>query len=1440
MTSLFWAVFFVVTFHAGAVLGGPFDPLITFEEPIPAPGAVTTQYCNGSVANRGVQFLSADPFGGSRVFEPPVATSSPTHALTTEKPGNEFDQMDHIGIRFTAPQSEVNVKVGLDRSYEVPFQGTPVVAVMSAYSGETPGDGFLTHSTLNLGSGPTPIDQPLSVSSPDENIRSVTIEFIGEGLGLYAYEVIDDLSFSQVGGLCLVDTTDPSIWINKPDYAQEFFNPRIEIDFVATDWESGVARIEVQFLYAGVAQKSFEVCGGEEAPACLYTDQAPFESSYGFFTYLPDQADSLQIRVWDFSGRDTILRSSIKYGTPGPSTNLWAMGLEITQATQLWVPENTDRRLSGEDDPPTYYYNSPAHYVPLAANRTTVVRVYGGVENTVNDVPLLAEAWLRCYTNSAYVYLCPGPALIPATPGTILVSPGDTLEAKRQDASLSWNFVLPDEWIGAGSIHLEAEITADHLTPECAGCEDSANRIRVANIRFWEVEPFGDVVHVLRNGRRTKCGGGHHFPTTIQLINVLEYFEKIYPIDESTVPALYHGPAGFVDNNPCDGEGMQCSEILDYLEDSTVSDVDKKVILLITDSEEPKLCRGLGRFNGYAVARADATTAAAHEVGHGFKLRHAGPLSNPHGDECKRGEDGCETEWPWPHGTLGGYGFDVFDTTGDPVVIPGTTESDPHDIMSYGGPDSKRWISPRTWIRLFNFFADESFSYPTASSQTTSTRAPESTVAATAQYLLVGGRWDEGVGWILSPAYEVERPVGSDDEPGEGDYRIELLDSSGEVLSVRWFSLRSDHVDTDDPNVVLIPPPSFTELLPLPADVVTIALRRDTETLAERTRSANTPTVEILSPTAAGFDGQPLDPRILWSGEDADGGALSYMVQYNPGSGPHGERGWQNLGSDLTDPEFLVSLDDLAGGTEARVRVLATDGFNTGVAVSPSFVVPGKPPHVRILSPSHTTVYQEGDRIVLRGTASDREDGILSPEDLSWHSHLDGLLGTGRRLEVSTLSPGVHGIVLEAEDSDGQTGGDLIAIEVEERPNSQPIADAGPDRAGARGISVALDGSGSSDADDDPLAFHWTVVSQPAGSNAALSNPEVAEPSFVGDADGAYEIELVVDDDQVGSVPDRVIVQLSLDETPPTTSISLDPAAPDGENGWYVSPVTVSLNAADNPGGAGLASTEYRLDGGAWQPYEGPFTVSEDSILTVEARSSDRAGNTEDPPVSATIQLDQATPIAAIETPAEGAPVHGTITLAASVSDATSGVESVLLYVRADTGGAGTPIGLEELAPTYNAASGHWEYGFDSTPLLDGAYLVLAKAMDNAGNESWSDARPFSIRNWVVIDLLPRSKRNKAERTIPIKFTLRVVAAVDPTQPFVRREDLTVKIYETAHPDDVLQLSTYGDGAKDYRIDDGDEHYITNFKTLTQPKAYTVEVLRGDFVLGSFGFATVK
>jgi Peptidase family M1 domain len=74
----------------------------------------------------------------------------------------------------------------------------------------------------------------------------------------------------------------------------------------------------------------------------------------------------------------------------------------------------------------------------------------------------------------------------------------------------------------------------------------------------------------------------------------------------------------------------------------------------------------------------------------------------------------------------------------------------------------------------------------------------------------------------------------------------------------------------------------------------------------------------------------------------------------------------------------------------------------------------------------------------------------------------------------------------------------------------------------------------------------------------------------------------------------------------PVTSATV---SPDPVAGNVTGPATVTLAATEN--GGGVASTEFKVDGGAFQPYNGPFEVSGFRAHTVAFRSTNRDGAVE-------------------------------------------------------------------------------------------------------------------------------------------------------------------------------------------------------------------------------------
>lgn len=105
---------------------------------------------------------------------------------------------------------------------------------------------------------------------------------------------------------------------------------------------------------------------------------------------------------------------------------------------------------------------------------------------------------------------------------------------------------------------------------------------------------------------------------------------------------------------------------------------------------------------------------------------------------------------------------------------------------------------------------------------------------------------------------------------------------------------------------------------------------------------------------------------------------------------------------------------------------------------------------------------------------------------------------------------------------------------------------------------------------------------------------------------GEFPFFCTLHPEMLGSV--TVEEDIDPDNSAPVTNAALSPDP--GPGGTATGPVTVTLSASDD-GGSGLASTEYRIDGGAWTPYASPFTVDGVGAHTVEYRSRDNAGNVE-------------------------------------------------------------------------------------------------------------------------------------------------------------------------------------------------------------------------------------
>jgi len=110
-----------------------------------------------------------------------------------------------------------------------------------------------------------------------------------------------------------------------------------------------------------------------------------------------------------------------------------------------------------------------------------------------------------------------------------------------------------------------------------------------------------------------------------------------------------------------------------------------------------------------------------------------------------------------------------------------------------------------------------------------------------------------------------------------------------------------------------------------------------------------------------------------------------------------------------------------------------------------------------------------------------------------------------------------------------------------------------------------------------------------------------------------------------------------------------------GENGWYISYVTVAF--AYNP--EEVLEIHYSINGGTWQQYYDEFTVSEDGTYNIEWYWIDREGKRHDEP-DFRFKIDQTPPTIELKKKSGSG---DQVTFTATVNDPTSGVERVEFYL---------------------------------------------------------------------------------------------------------------------------------------------------------------------------------
>ncbi len=179
--------------------------------------------------------------------------------------------------------------------------------------------------------------------------------------------------------------------------------------------------------------------------------------------------------------------------------------------------------------------------------------------------------------------------------------------------------------------------------------------------------------------------------------------------------------------------------------------------------------------------------------------------------------------------------------------------------------------------------------------------------------------------------------------------------------------------------------------------------------------------------------------------------------------------------------------------------------------------------------------------------------------------------------------------IIELIVNDGTLESEVDTISINASTlNAAPVSNAGEDQNIQGFTRVVLDGSKSSDANSgDLLTYSWSISSKPIGSNITLSNSAVVKPTFTPDFVGDYKLSLIVNDTQVNSASDSVLITVA--------DLNSAPVANAGNNQAVskFSRVTLSGASSSDADGDSLAYT--------WnfttKPPESNTTLSDNSIV---------------------------------------------------------------------------------------------------------------------------------------------------------------------------------------------------------------------------------------------------
>ncbi len=203
----------------------------------------------------------------------------------------------------------------------------------------------------------------------------------------------------------------------------------------------------------------------------------------------------------------------------------------------------------------------------------------------------------------------------------------------------------------------------------------------------------------------------------------------------------------------------------------------------------------------------------------------------------------------------------------------------------------------------------------------------------------------------------------------------------------------------------------------------------------------------------------------------------------------------------------------------------------------------------------------EGSTVQLDGTGSTDADGDVL--QYVWIAPAGIVLSSETVANPTFLAPEVTKdtpLIFLLYVGDGILNSDYQQVIITvKQANKVPVANAGADQSVNEGSTVQLDGSGSTDADGNPLTYQWTAPAGITLSSANVSKPTFTAPEVIQDTPFAFT--LVVNDGTVSSTADQVVITVKQINKAPIAYAGTDQSVNEG------STVTLNGSLSSDPDG---------------------------------------------------------------------------------------------------------------------------------------------------------------------------------------------------------------------------------------------------------------------------------